>query len=102
MANTYSDSQGNRYTTAQIERRITKAAKEMIQDQLDEHGYNFCTKCRRNDCKPIDASHNVSRKQAKEEGRVEILWDKNNLELIGRRHHQEKDGLDLKFTTNGT
>ena len=93
MPNTYSDSQGNRYTTPQIERKIKKSALELLQIQFIEYGYNFCQRCKRNDCKPIDVSHNISRKQAKEDGIVEVLWDYDNLEILGRRCHQIKDKL---------
>lgn len=96
--NTYSDSLGNRYTTPQIERKIKKAALDLLDVQLLEHGYNFCDKCKRNDCKPIDVSHNISRKQAKEEGCVEILWDLENLEILGRECHKIKDKLNIHGT----
>ena len=90
---TYSDSNGNRWTTEQIERKTNLAAKELLQEQLNEYHYNFCTSCKRNDCKPIDVSHTVSRKKAKELGKVELIWDKNNMEILGRKCHQIKDKL---------
>lgn len=93
--NKYFDSFGNSYTTAQINRKSDKSAKELLDIQFLEHGYNFCEKCKQNDCKPIDVSHNISRKKAKEEGCVEVLWDKNNMEILGRRCHKKKDGLWL-------
>lgn len=96
--NTYSDSHGNRYTTPQIERKIAEAGKSKLLEQQFEHGYNFCSKCKRNDCRPIDVSHTISRKEAKENGYVEVLWDLDNLEILGRTCHQKKDKLDLKFT----
>ena len=92
---TYSDSNGLRYTTNQIESRISKVGKELVEMQFLEHGYNFCTKCKRNDCKPIDVSHTISRKEAKENGRVELLWDFSNLEILGRKCHKKKDKLNL-------
>lgn len=95
MSNTYSDSFGNRWTTAQINRKSDKAAKELLKDQEYEFGYNFCQKCKRNDCTPIDVSHTVSRKYAKENGCVEILWMKDNMEILGRKCHNEKDKLTL-------
>lgn len=94
---TYSDSEGNRYTTSQIEYKITKAAVELLDMQFMEHGYNFCSKCKMNDCKPIDVSHTISRKKAKEDGMVEKLWDLDNLEILGRDCHKKKDKLNLKF-----
>jgi len=93
--NTYSDSQGNRYTTEQIERRIKKSALELLEIQFLEYGYNFCESCKRNDDKPIDVSHTISRKKAKEDGCVEVLWDLSNLEILGRLCHVKKDGLSL-------
>ena len=82
----YKDSQGNKYTTEQINRLSDEAAKLKLQIQFDEYRYYFCEKCGRNDCKPIDVSHTVSRKKAKENGNVEILWDLDNLEILGRKH----------------
>ena len=93
---TYKDSEGNRYTTEQIEWKIKRAALEKLYIQFLTHGYNFCSKCKRNDCKPIDVSHTISRKKAKEEGSTELLWDLDNLEILGRRCHQLKDGLTIQ------
>jgi len=93
--NTYSDSKGKRYTTPQIEQKIKKSALEVLDMQFLEFGYNFCQSCERNDCKPIDVSHTISRKKAKEDGCVEVLWDYDNLEILGRRCHKTKDKLNL-------
>ena len=90
---TYKDSEGNSWTTEQINRKSDRAAKDLLQLQLIEYGYNFCQQCKRNDCKPIDVSHTVSRKKAKENSTVELLWDLSNLEILGRRCHQKKDKL---------
>lgn len=95
--NTYSDSFGNRWTTEQINRKSDQTAKEVLEAQVQEYGYNFCARCIRNDCKPIDVSHTVSRKYAKENGCVEILWMPDNMEILGRACHKEKDKLNLKF-----
>lgn len=92
---TYSDGRGNRYTTSQIETRIKKAALEVLDAQFLQHGYNFCERCKRNDCTPIDVSHTISRKVAKETGMVSVLWNHNNLEILGRKCHQKKDGLTI-------
>ena len=91
--NTYSDSNGKRYTTPQIEARIKKAALIMLHTQRAEFGYNFCQRCKRNDDKPIDVSHTISRKTAKENGNVEVLWSDENLEILGRKCHKIKDKL---------
>ncbi len=90
---TYKDSQGNRYTTEQINRKSDKSAKELLEEQFNEYGYNFCTNCKNNKCKPIDVSHTISRKKAKENGKVELIWRKKNMEILGRKCHKIKDKL---------
>jgi 5-methylcytosine-specific restriction endonuclease McrA len=90
---TYSDSKGNRYTTAQINRKSDAAARLLLEIQFINDGFNYCTRCKRNDCKPIDVSHTISRKQAKENGCVEQIWNLDNLEILGRRCHKIKDKL---------
>ena len=94
---TYSDSDGNRYTTSQIELNIKKNALLLLDMQFLEDGYNYCERCKRNDCKPIDVSHTISRKKAKADGCVELLWDFDNLEILGRKCHKKKDKLNLQF-----
>tara|TARA_R110000803_G_scaffold131141_8_gene198452 strand:+ start:1106 stop:1387 length:282 start_codon:yes stop_codon:yes gene_type:complete len=91
--NTYSDSKGNRYTTKQIDKKSNVSAKLLLEFQFLEYGYNFCTHCFRNDDKPIDVSHTVSRKKAKEDGCVELIWDFDNMEILGRKCHKIKDKL---------
>ena len=95
--NTYSDSQGNRFTTPQIEAKIKKSALDVLDMQFLEYGYNFCEKCKRNDCKPIDVSHTISRKKAKEDGNVDVLWAYDNLEILGRNCHKIKDKLNIQW-----
>lgn len=100
---TYSDSYGDRFTTDQIERKIKIAALEKLEQQSYEFGWNHCETCKKHyeehgfiESKYggyIDVSHTISRKRAKEEGIVELLWNLSNLEILCRRHHQEKDLL---------
>jgi len=89
--NYYKDSKGNRYSSAQVERRIRAAKAKLIRNQLDEFGFNFCTVCQKNSCLPLDCSHHVSVKKAKETGRVELCWDINNMAIVGRLCHKKKD-----------
>jgi hypothetical protein len=93
--NTYSDSFGNRWTTAQINRKSDKTAKRLLHEQELEYGFNFCTYCRSNACKPIDIAHLISRKEAKEGGFVEILWSEENQKILGRECHKMTDKLTL-------
>lgn len=94
---TYSCTDGTRLTTSQIDTRVTLAKGILLDNQLQEHGYNFCTECERNDCKPLDCAHIISVKEAKETGRAELCWDINNMKIIGRCHHQKQDGLNLQW-----
>jgi len=104
--NTYFDSKGNKYTKAQVESKIRAAKEEVLQKQIDEYGYNFCTDCyyewmdgndkiNVNECKPIDCSHTISVKEAQEMRQVELAWCTNNIVPRGRKCHQIRDGLDL-------
>ena len=93
MKPTYSDSFGNRWTTEQIDRKSAETAKQLLEDQLIEYGYNFCEVCKRNDCKPIDVAHLVSRKEAKESGMAELCWSEDNQKIMGRKCHQKHDKL---------
>ena len=94
--NSYFDSKGNSYTQGQIDRKIREAGLYIIDQQFLEHGYNFCTECEMNDCRPIDVSHNVSRKKSKELRQVELSWSLDNLEILGRRCHKIKDRLNIQ------
>ena len=96
MKPTYSTSTGERYTTDQIDRKSDKVAKELLEIQFVNHGYNFCEKCGINSSNSyIDVSHTISKKEAKESGRSELCWDISNLEILCRSCHQKKDGLTL-------
>ncbi len=94
---TYSTSTGERLTRHQIEEKIRAAKKAVLQSQLDEHGYNFCTTCKRNDDRPVDCAHIISVKECLESGRTELAWDTNNIIPEGRKCHQKRDGLDIRF-----
>ena len=94
--NSYFDSDGNKYSQGQIDFRIKRAGLEVLDLQFLEHGYNFCTKCHRNDCKPIDVAHIISRKKAKELKQVELSWDIGNLEILGRKCHKILDKLNIQ------
>lgn len=90
--NTYSDSHGNRYTKAEIDVRVRDAKRKAVEKQVEEFGYNFCTSCGKNECKPIDASHIVSVDEAQKMGKVELAWDwKNNIRMEGRACHMETE-----------
>ena len=96
--NTYKCSDNTRVTQKQIDRNIRKAKIQLISNCKEKHGYIFCQKCRRNDCKPVDCSHNFSVQDCKNAGMTELCWNLSNLELVGRLCHEKKDKLNLQFT----
>lgn len=96
----YFDSDGNAYTQAQVARKITKAKEQKIEMFRDEHNREpFCQVCFRNDCVPVDMSHDISVLESKQKRMTEKAWDVQNLTLRGRRCHQKHDKLNLKFTS---
>lgn len=82
---------GERISTAECDYRTRLAKVEKLDKFKDEHGYYFCEECKRNDCVPIDCSHDISVDQAKKTGRTELCWDVNNITLRGRKCHQKHD-----------
>lgn len=88
---TYSDSNGKRYTTPQVDAKIRKAKMQKLENFLFLYGYVFCEDCKRNDCIPVDQSHNISVAECKKSGQVELSWDVNNLTFRGRPCHRKHD-----------
>ena len=96
--NTYKSSTGERYTQNQIDRKITEAKAKVIQNQINEYGYNFCEDCGRNASgMRLDCSHDISVKRAKEEGRTEQCWNVKNIVIRCRDCHQKHDKLNLQI-----
>ena len=95
---TYKTSSGERVKKSYIDRKVSKSKKEVLQDLLDEHGYNFCVKCGINSNNEIiDCSHDISVDECQKSGRSELAWDKSNIKPTCRKCHNEKDGTKLKF-----
>lgn len=93
--NTYYKSDGTSVSSAQVERRI-RVAKQAKLDRHDRiFGYVFCEDCKRNEnCgEPIDLSHNISVKKAKEMRKVELAWSVDNIKLRCRICHRKHDNL---------
>jgi hypothetical protein len=104
--NTYKTSDGNRVTKAEIERRVRQAKKQVIENQLNQHGYNFCEECIKDglpgsasemEMRTLDCSHTVSVDAAQKMGKSELAWDISNILVLCRAHHKIKDKLNLKF-----
>lgn len=89
--NTIVTSQGERMKRAEFDDRIRKAKAKKLQQMLDKHGYIFCEDCKRNDCKPIDCSHDKSVKACIEDGVAELAYAVGNITMRGRRCHNIHD-----------
>ena len=74
---------------------------EIIQNAtVEEHGYNFCTICNNNNCKPVDCAHLISVDECQKSGQTELAWDLENMVPAGRPCHKKMDGVELKFSNN--
>lgn len=85
-------SDGTRMKRSVFDRKVREAKQEKIDEALDEFGFIVCQDCLRNDCVPVDCSHEISVKECIETGRAELAFDKNNIKFRGRRCHAKIDG----------
>lgn len=90
MSNTYSDSNGKRWTKAQIDIKVKQAKQQLIED-LE---YPHCKSCGRSSGVRLDCSHIISVKEAQESGKCELAWDIGNLELLCRDCHMKHENLN--------
>ena len=82
---------------------MREAKKQLLQNQIFDFGFNFCEECGRNGSGTrLDCSHKISMKVAKETGRTELCWDINNMNVLCREHHEERDKLNIQFNENKT
>lgn len=91
--NSYSTSTGERLSNSVIERRMVIAKKQLLENQFNEHGYNFCEQCGISSGTYLDCSHDISVKKAKEDGRAELCYKVGNMNVLCRKCHQIKDKL---------
>lgn len=99
--NHYKDSDGNRISKKQIDINVKSAKKIKLSKQIDEHGYNFCEQCGTvNDY--LDCSHRISVNDCQSKSRIplELAWDVSNIDILCRRHHQERDRLNVQLNNN--
>lgn len=96
----YRCSDGSKVTQDQIDRKIRKAKAKKLQIFLEENGYIYCEECEKNNCKPVDCSHDVSVQDCKDFGRTELAWDVDNITLRGRSCHGKYDKLNVQWNSN--
>ena len=105
--NTYRLSDGSRITKSAIDRNIREAKQKVLEDQLNEHGANFCEQCHRSgfpvdmrndlEFRILDCAHIKSVKECQESGQSELAFDPGNIRILCRFHHRKYDGNNLKF-----
>ena len=96
--NYYFTSSGERVSKSVIDRRVREAKETKINQMLDKYGFIFCEDCKRNDCKPVDCSHDISVKECQESRRTELAWDVNNITMRGRACHRKWDNSGIMNT----
>ena len=94
----YTMSNGEYVSQSVLEGRVTRAKAELVRNQFEEHGYNFCEQCGRSSGVRLDCSHDISVKKAKDNGMAEQCWNVGNMTILCRKCHEEKDGLNFQFT----
>jgi len=91
MANSYKMSNGERVLKTVLDAKVSKAKEQKLEKFIDDNGYAYCEDCGRNDCKPIDCSHDISVDQCQKQSRAELAWDVANITLRGRPCHKKHD-----------
>lgn len=95
--NTYQLSNGTRLSKSIIDSRVRAAKQELIDNYILEFGYVFCSKCKRASGVSLDCAHKISVDECQKQGRSELAYDVDNIEVLCRDCHKKRDGLDLKF-----
>ncbi|MFW5871755.1 MAG: hypothetical protein ACOCUT_01475 [bacterium] len=89
----YKDSNGNKYSKAEIDRMVRDAKEKKIGSFIDEHGYIFCEDCGRSGGVRFDCSHQIGVDRCQKEGRSKLAWDIDNIKIRCRKCHQKHDKL---------
>ena len=97
--NSYSTTEGIRFTRQQIENRIRRAKAAVIEAQYLAHGFNFCQQCHRSSGDYLDCAHKIPVKVCLENGMAELSWDMQNIRILCRDCHQKYDKLNIQFKT---
>ena len=89
--NHYYTSDGQRVAKSVIDSRVKAAKKIVVDEQKNEHGYNFCVECGRSTGVRLDCSHTISVDYAQKTRRTELAWDTDNIKIRCRDCHIKHD-----------
>ncbi len=104
----YHTSDGERISKTEIDHRVREVKRQKLEEQLNDYGYNFCVECVKKtinylpdsmNFRTLDCSHIKSVDECQKTGHSELAWDKDNIRILCRFHHQEYDKNNLKFKT---
>ncbi len=90
--NQYKTSQGTYLKKSVIDRRITEAKREYIENFFFENGYLYCERSQRSDL-PLECSHIISVRWCQHTGKSELAYCLKNLELLCREEHLKIESL---------
>ncbi|MBC7486061.1 MAG: hypothetical protein H7282_04860 [Cytophagaceae bacterium] len=91
MANTYELSDGTRLKKSTIDRLVKECKDRVSQAVINDQGYLVCEDCRRNDCQPVERSHNISVDMCQKLGVTEYAYADENITHRGQPCHKIYD-----------
>ena len=95
MSNTYYTSDGIGVSKPAIDQRVRRAKAEFL-EELNNDEVVWCAKCGTVSTW-LGVSHKISINESQKTRRVELAWDKDNLQLLCNPCHQKYDGNDVKL-----
>ena len=87
----YKTSDGERLDKSTIDYRVREAKKKKVDNQQEEHGYNFCEECLISSGVYLDCSHDISVDKCQKEGKTELAYDVDNITIRCRNCHRKHD-----------
>lgn len=90
--NKYRTSDGEMIEKSIIDRKVRESKALLLKLQVEQHGYNFCTICKRNDCIPVTCMHLESVDSCQKNGYAEKAWAITNMVPAGLSCHAKYDG----------
>ena len=88
---TYRLSNGDRIQKSIIDRNVSKAKQQKLENMKDEYGYIFCEVCSKSGGEYLDCSHDISVDKCQKLGQSEKAWDTANITVRCRPCHRKHD-----------